>query len=139
MSDPQETIKTLSELNREFLSETSKLQQQRSDLSDAVPNRQKVVEEHLTRAKNFYKKREWANAFAEWDQACIFLEQSDEFRKKVTALRESHDNLIKVNRELVEIKQVLNQRSAPPAADRKFIQNAHEEVSGQVKNVYSHL
>ena len=139
MSDPQETIKTLSALQREFQAETSKLQQQHSTLSNAVPGREQIVEEHLDRAKNFYKKKDWTSAFAEWDQACAHLEDADEFRKKVMALRESHDNLVKVNREVVEIKQVLNQRSSPSLADRKFVQGAHEEVSGQVKNVYSYL
>ena len=139
MSDPQETLKTLSALQREFQAETSKLQQQRSGLSNAMPGREQIVEEHLTRARNFYKRKEWANAFAEWDQACAYLEESDEFRRKLTALKESHDNLVQVNREVVEIKQVLNQRSSPSLADRKFVQGAHEEVSGQVKNVYSYL
>ena len=139
MSDPQETLKTLSALQREFQAETSKLQQQHSGLSNASPGLEQIVEEHLTRAKNFYKKKEWANAFAEWDRACAFLEEKDEFRKKLSALKESHDNLIQVNREVVEIKQVLNQRSSPSLADRKFVQGAHEAVSGEVKNVYSYL
>jgi hypothetical protein len=139
MSDPQETLKTLSALQREFQAETSKLQQQRSNLSNALPGREQIVEEHLNRAKNFYKKKEWASAFSEWDQACAYLIDQDEFRKKVDALKESHDNLIKVNREVVEIKQALNQRSSPKLTDRKFVQGAHEEVSGQVRNVYSYL
>ena len=70
---------------------------------------------------------------------CVFLDEGDEFRKKVQALKESHANLLKVNRELLDIKQILNSRSSPPVEDRKFVQSAHEEASGQVKNVYSHL
>ena len=136
MGDIQEEI---SFLEREFQSELSKAQQKRAALSDAIPNRSKLTEEHLARARDFYKKKEWARAFHEWDQVCALLEEGDEFRKKVAVLRESHENLNKVNQELAEIKGILNQRSAPPAADRKFVQDAHEEVSGQVKNVYSYL
>ena len=152
MSDRQEALKngpptepaaeferTLSALQRQFHTEIHKTQQQKSSYQDAVPNRDQVVEGHLSKARDFYRKKEWARAFAEWDQVCAFLEESDDFRKRVTALRESHENLMKVNREVIEIKGVLSQRSAPRVADKKFVQGAHEEVSTQVRNVYSYL
>ena len=131
--------RTLTALQREFHSEIHKAQQLKSSQQEAFTDREKAVQDHLARAGEFYKKKEWARAFEEWAQVCAFLNEGDEFRRKVAALKESHENLVKVNRELAEIKGILNQRSEPSAADRKFVQDAHEEVSGQIKNVYAYL
>ena len=144
MSDPQEAVpnelaETLSTLQREFQSEISRTQQEKLRLSAAVPGRQKTAEEHLTRARAFYKRKEWARAFSEWDAVCAFLSDGDEFRKKIALLRESHDNLAGVHRELAEIKEILSKRSAPSAEEKKFVQDAHEAATGQVKQAYAHL
>lgn len=148
MSDTQETLtntpqsepaaeleRTFSLIQQELESETKKSSEQK----DALKNYEQAVEGCLARAKNYYTKKEWARAFAEWDKVCTFLPEQEEFRKKVALLKESHENLTKVNRELVEIKEILNRRSSPPAADRKFIQDANEQTHRQIKNVYSYL
>ncbi len=152
MSDTQETLsnvpqfqpaaeleRTLSLIQRELETETQKSQQQENNPIDSLKNREQIIEECLSRARNYYIKKEWPRAFAEWDKVCAFLAEGDEFLKKIAALKASHENLAKVNRELAEIKGILSQRSSPPAADRKFIQDAHEQTNGQIKNVYSYL
>ena len=152
MSDTQEALtnapqpqpaaeleRTLSLIQAELETETRKSQEQKISQNDALKDREQAVEDCLARAKGHYLKKEWARAFAEWDKVCAYLPEQDEFRKKITALKESHKNLTKVNRELAEIKGILNQRSSPPAADRKFVQAVHEQTNGQVKNVYAYL
>ena len=132
MSDSQEALQDLQ-------SEFSRIQQEKLKLSEAIPGRQKAAEEHLSRARNFYKKKEWSRAFSEWEAVCAYLDEGDEFRRRVSLLRESHDNLAKVNRELVEIKEILAKRSAPSAEEKKFVQDAHDAASGEVKKAYAHL
>ncbi len=140
MSDTQETLeKTLSLVQQELNVELQKSQDQKNSQGDALQNREQLAQECLARAKSYYSKKEWTRAFAEWDKVCVFLDEREEFRSKIASLKESHENLDKVNRELAEIKAILNQRSSPSPADRQFVQNAHEQTSGQIKNVYSYL
>ena len=143
MSDTQEALKNASQdvtaLQRRLESEVSQMEQKKSEIVQAVPGRKNKVEECLARAQGFYQKSEWERAFAEWDKACGFLEKGDEFRKKIEALKASHQNLVKATNELTEIKTILKQRSAPSAASNRFVQNAHNQVSGQVKNAYSYI
>src|SRR5437868_41246 len=102
--------RSLSMIQRELDAETQRSREQKNSQTDALKDRTQIVEDCLTRAKNYYLKKEWVRAFAEWDKVCSFLEEGDEFRKKITSLKESHENLSKVNREVVEIKGILNQR-----------------------------
>jgi hypothetical protein len=132
MSDPQEALNDLQ-------TETSRIQQEKLRLSEAVPGRQQAAQEHLARARAFYKKKEWARAFSEWDAVCAYLDESDPFRQRLALLRESHANLAKVQRELGEIKEILSKRSAPSAEEKKFVQQAHEAASTEVKKAYAHL
>ncbi len=130
---------TLSSIQSEIDAEIQKSQNQKNDQNNALKDRPQIVEDCLARARNYYAKKEWARAFAEWDRVCAFLTEEDGFRQKIALLKESHENLAKVNRELVDVKGILNQRSSPSAADRKFVQEAHEQTNGQIKNVYSYL
>ena len=134
----EEFRKSLEEASRQVGLELQEAQRSRID-PNSLDERSKVVTECLETAKNYYKKKEYARAFMEWERACAALGGGEEFRAKIRALRESHENLSKAARELIEIKQVLNQRAAPSGADVKFVDSAHEGVNGQVKNVYSYL
>ena len=140
MSDTQEDLdRTFALIHQELETETQRAREQKNSQNDSLKDREQAVLDCLARAKNHYLKKEWSRAFAEWDKVCAFLPEQDEFRKKVSGLKESHENLVKVNREVAEIKGILNQRSSPPAADRKFVQEAHEQTNGQIRNVYGYL
>lgn len=134
----EEFRKTLEEAGRQVgrdLQETQRLQIDPS----SIGAREKIIAESLENAKAYYKRKEYARAFNEWERVCTALGGGEEFRAKIRALRDSHENLAKVSRELAEIKQILNQRAGPSPAEVKFVDGAHETVNGQVKNVYSYL
>lgn len=140
MSDTKEDLdRTFALIHQELEAETQKSREQKNNQNDALKDREQAVQDCLARAKNHYLKKEWGRAFSEWGKVCAFLPEQDEFRKKIDFLKESHENLAKVNREVAEIKTILNQRSSPPAADRKFVQEAHDKTNGQIKNVYGYL
>lgn len=139
-AQPSADLETVfSHIQEELETQTQRSLEQKNSLNDSLREREQTVEDCLARARNHYVKKEWTRAFAEWDKICALLPDQDEFRKKVTALKESHENLVRVNREIAEIKGVLSQRSSPSTADRKFVQEAHAQTSGQVKNVYAYL
>ena len=135
---PEDLQKTLEEAGRQISSELREAERLKNGLEVGAPDREKVVSESLEKAKNYYKKKYYARAFAEWERACSVLDARDDFRRKVRELKESHENLAKVNRELVEIREALSQRASPSAEHKKFVQESHETASAQVKNVYSH-
>ncbi len=134
----EEFRKTLEDAGRQVGREIQESQRLQIDPS-SIGTREKIVAESLENAKAYYKRKEYARAFNEWDRVCTALGGGEEFRSKIRALRDSHENLAKVNRELAEIKQILNQRAGPTPAEVKFVDGAHETVNGQVKNVYSYL
>ena len=140
MSDAQKELeKTISTLQQEVQDDLSKVQMQKAVQLAALPGREKTMQQHLTRARDLYAKKDWAAAFAEWDKACALLDEGHEFLKQVTSLRESHENLMHANSELAEVREILQQRSAPPESENQFLRSAHQDMSGKVKNVYSYI
>lgn len=137
--DIEDFQRTLEEAGRQISRELQEAEKVRSDPEKTVQDRERTVAEALENAKHFYKRKEYGRAFTEWERACSAMGSPEEFRRKVRALRESHENLVKVTRELAEIRDVLNQRTAPPPADVKLVDGAHESVTGQVKDVYASL
>ncbi len=135
----EELQRTLEEATRQVSRELHDAETLKADPEAAIREREQIVFESLQNASIFYKKKEYTRAFVEWDRACNALGANDEFRRRVRALKESHENLVKVNRELVEIRQALNTRTTPSPADVKFLEGAHEAVKGQVKNGYAYL
>jgi hypothetical protein len=142
MSDAQkleEYQRTLEEAGRQVrydLEEALKIQ---ADPVKAVQERERTVRESLDRARVYYRNKEYTRAFVEWDRACLAMGAADEFKAKLRALKDSHENLNRVNRELAETRQALSQRAAPQASDDRFVDSSREAVTGQVKNVYSYL
>lgn len=130
--------KTLEEAGRQVGRELQEAERLRIDPETVIRQREQVLFESLKSAKDYYKKKEYARAFFEWERACSVLE-NDEFLRKVRALKESHENLLRANRELVETRQALHKRITPSPADTKFVDGSHQTVNTQVKNVYSHL
>ena len=134
----EDSKKTLEEADRQVSLQLQDAGRLRTDPEKTIREREKILFEALSNAKNFYKKKEYSRAFSEWERACTVLD-NEEFRWKVRALKESHENLAKANRELVDIKQSLTRRVTPAAGDVKFVDGSHETINSKVKNVYSHL
>jgi hypothetical protein len=140
MSDTQQTLeRTFSLVQQDLEFAIQKSQEQKTRQNNVLRNHEQMVGDCLARAQNYYNKKEWAQAFAEWEKVCSFLAAEDDFRKKIIMLKQSHENLEKVNGELAEIKKILNRRSSPSSADRKFVQSAGEQANGRIRNVYSYL
>jgi hypothetical protein len=135
----EEFQRTLGHVGAQVARELREADVLRQDPETVLRDREKAIADALEKAKALYKKKEYGRAFAEWDRVCAYLGETEDFRLKVRVLKESHENLVKVNRELVEVREVLNQRSVPSAGEAKFVKDAHESVSAQVKNVYAHL
>ena len=135
----EELQKTLEESARQISGELREAELLKADPEAVIRAREQIVSESLQNANNFYKKKEYSRAFIEWERACNALGAGEEFRNRVRALKESHENLLKVNREVAEIRQALNQRAAPSPEDVKFVESSHETIKGQVKNGYSYL
>jgi len=131
--------KTLEEAELHVNQQMNEAQGFKADPEAVLRERERAIAEALEKAKNFYRKSEYGHAFGEWEKVCAFLGENDRFRRKICELRDSHESLIKVNQELSEIKQVLTQRSSPPPAETKFVDEAQDVVNAQVKNVYSYL
>lgn len=139
MSDTEDLQKTLTEAQAEVSQQLDIAQTLKKDPEAALKEREDAVHEALLKAKSLYQKKEYGRAFAEWEKVCAFLGERDEFRSKIRALKESHENLLKVNQELLEIKEVIRQRSSPGPSEAKFVEEAHDSVTAEVKKVYSHL
>ena len=135
----EELQKTLEEAGRQVSRDLREAETLKSNPESSIREREQIVSESLQNANTFYKKKEYARAFVEWERACNALGASEEFRRRVRALKESHENLAKVNRELVDVRQALSQRAAPSPEDVKFVEGSHEVVKGQVKNGYAYL
>ena len=135
----EELQKTLEEAGRQVSRDLREAETLKSNPESTIREREQIVSESLQNANTFYKKKEYARAFIEWERACTALGAGEEFRRRVRALKESHENLAKVNRELVDIRQALNQRAAPSAEDTRFVEGSHEAIKGQVKNGYAYL
>lgn len=141
MSVPQpieELRRTLEDAGRQLTREFQEAQKQKIDPA-SINARERIVSESLESARNYYRKKEYARAFNEWERVCTALGGGEEFRTRIRALRESHENLARVLRESAEIKQLLNQRAGPSPQEAKFVEGAHEAVNGQVKKVYAYL
>ncbi len=135
----EELQRALEEAGQQVSVELREAETLKANPEATIREREQIVSESLQNANSFYKKKEYARAFIEWERACSALGAGDEFRRKVRALKESHENLVKVNRELVEIRQALTQRAAPSPEDVKLVEGSHEAVKGQVKNGYAYL
>ena len=135
----EELQRTLEEAGRQVGRELREAATLQANPEVTIREREQVVSESLQNAAAYYKKKEYTRAFIEWERACNALGAGEELRAKIRALKESHDNLSKVNRELADIRMALNQRAAPTVEDVKFVEGAHEVVKGQVKNGYAYL
>ena len=135
----EELQRALEEAGRQVSVDLREAETLKTNPEATIREREQIISESLQNANGFYKKKEYARAFIEWERACNVLTAGDEFRHKVRALKESHENLVKVNRELVDIRLALTQRLAPSPEDVKLVEGAHEAVKGQVKNGYAYL
>ena len=139
MSDTEDLQKILTEAQVEVSQQLDITRELKTDPEAALKEREDAVRDASTKAKNFYQKKEYGRAFAEWEKICSFLRENDAFRSKVRELKQSHENLLRVNQELLEIKEVIRQRSSPSPSESKFVEEAHDAVNTEVKNVYSYL
>jgi len=135
----EELQRTLEEAARQVGRDLREAETLKTNPEATIREREQIVSESLQNANAFYKKKEYARAFVEWERACSALGAGEDFRYRVRALKESHENLAKVNRELVDIRQALSQRTAPSPEDVRFVEGSHEAVKGQVKNGYAYL
>ena len=135
----EELQRALEEAGRQVSVELREAETLKANPEAIIREREQIVSESLQNANSFYKKKEYSRAFIEWERACNAMTAGDEFRHKVRALKESHENLVKVNRELVDIRLALTQRVAPSPEDVKLVEGSHETVKGQVKNGYAYL
>ena len=128
---------SLEEAARQIQTDLESAARIKNDPEAALAEREKTARTSLEKARAFYKKKDYARAFAEWEKVCSGLGDQDEFKKRLRQLRSSHENLIKANEELGQIKDLMAKRSSPAAAETKFVGQAHQTVNAQVKNIYS--
>ena len=127
----------LNEAEFEISNKLSAAEKIKIDPESFLEEQKRYLDEALEKAKNFYRKKEYGKAFSEWDKVCFSLGENDEFKKRVRHLKSSHENLIRANEELAQVRQAMAERLSPAAKESKFVQDASDGVNAQVKNIYS--
>ncbi len=131
--------KTLKEAELNLNRQQEEAQKLKANPETAIREQEEAIRIGLERAKSYYRKKEYQRSFMEWEKVCAFLDENDRFKQMIRELKQSHEGLAKVNGELFQIRGVLKTRFLPASSDAKFLEQANQNVTRQVKSAYANL